>query len=107
MNWCLEIRLGSQRHHRAGDQSDLSFQSLVKRHYTRRICVRSNHFGELAVSSHAVGEVELLCPGKSHNRVRREKVMVHSGSNPPGNWFAPPVATEAAAEATKLLKPLV
>jgi hypothetical protein len=26
----------------------------------------------------------------SHNRVRREKVMVHSGSNPPGNWFAPP-----------------
>ena len=28
--------------------------------------------------------------GKSRNRVRREKVMVHSGSNPPGNWFAPP-----------------
>jgi hypothetical protein len=22
--------------------------------------------------------------------VRREKVVVHSGSNPPGNWFAPP-----------------
>jgi len=27
---------------------------------------------------------------RSGYRVRREKVMVHSGSNPPGNWFAPP-----------------
>jgi len=29
-------------------------------------------------------------PIKSQIRVRREKVMVHCGSNPPGNWFAPP-----------------
>jgi len=29
----------------AGDQSDLSSQPLVKRHYTRGICMRSNHFG--------------------------------------------------------------
>ena len=30
------------------------------------------------------------CLVSSRNRVRREKVVVHSGSNPPGNWFAPP-----------------
>jgi hypothetical protein len=32
----------------------------------------------------------LISLAKSDNRVRREKVMVHSGSNPPGNWFVPP-----------------
>ena len=39
--------------------------------------------------------------------VRREKALIHSGVDPPGNWFAPPVAIEAAVEATKLLKPSV
>jgi hypothetical protein len=42
------------------------------------------------------------------NRVRREKVVVHSGSETrPGTGSLHPVAIEAAAEATKLLKPSV
>jgi len=40
--------------------------------------------------------------------VRREKVMVHSGSQTrPGTGSFHPVAIRAAVEATKLLKPLV
>jgi hypothetical protein len=45
---------------------------------------------------------------KRCNRVRREKVVVHSGSETrPGTGSLHPVAIEAAAEATKLLKPSV
>ena len=33
---------------------------------------------------------------KSDNQVRREKVMVHSGVNPPGNWFAPPGSNQSS-----------
>jgi hypothetical protein len=45
-------------------------------------------------------------PGKAGNRVRREKVMVHSGSQTrPGSFH--PVAIRAAVEATRPLKPLV
>ena len=41
-------------------------------------------------------------------RVRREKVMVHSGSQSrPGTGSFHPVAIRAAVEATRLLKPLV
>jgi len=36
-------------------------------------------------------------PGKSGNRVRREKAVVHSGSNPPGNWFAPPGSNQSSS----------
>src|SRR5215813_4580570 len=35
-------------------------------------------------------------PGESDNRVRREKAVVHSGSNPPGNWFAPPGSNQSS-----------
>jgi hypothetical protein len=46
-------------------------------------------------------------PG-SPNRVRREKVMVHSGSQTrPGTGSFHPVAIRAAVEATRPLKPLV
>jgi hypothetical protein len=49
-----------------------------------------------------------LSPGKRPNRVRREKVMVHSGSlTRPETGSLHPVAIRAAVEATKLLKPLV
>ena len=34
---------------------------------------------------------------KSANRVRREKAVVHSGSNPPGNWFAPPGSNQSSS----------
>jgi hypothetical protein len=41
-------------------------------------------------------------------RVRREKVMVHSGSQTrPGTGSLHPVAIRAAVEATRPLKPLV
>jgi hypothetical protein len=30
-------------------------------------------------------------------RVRREKAVVHSGSNPPGNWFAPPGSDQSSS----------
>jgi hypothetical protein len=41
-------------------------------------------------------------------RVRREKVMVHSGSQTrPGTGSLQPVAIRAAVEATRPLKPLV
>ena len=33
---------------------------------------------------------------KSRYRVRREKAVVHSGSNPPGNWFAPPGSNQSS-----------
>ena len=47
-------------------------------------------------------------PGKRRNRVRREKVMVHSGSQTrPGTGSFHPVAIRAAVEATRPLKPLV
>jgi hypothetical protein len=39
----------------------------------------------------------LPTPGKSRNRVRREKAVVHSGSNPPGNWFAPPGSNQSSS----------
>jgi len=39
----------------------------------------------------------LSTPDKSGNRVRREKVVVHSGSNPPGNWFAPPGSNQSSS----------
>ena len=49
-----------------------------------------------------------LVLGKRRDRVRREKVMVHSGSQTrPGTGSFHPVAIRAAVEATKLLKPLV
>ena len=36
-------------------------------------------------------------PGKRGNRVRREKVMVHSGRiGSPGNWFAPPGSNQSS-----------
>ena len=44
----------------------------------------------------------------SDNRVRREKVVVHSGRETrPGTGSLHPVAIRAAVEATRLLKPLV
>ena len=47
-------------------------------------------------------------PAKPGNRVRREKVMVHSGSQTrPGTGSFHPVAIRAAVEATRPLKPLV
>ena len=46
--------------------------------------------------------------GKSRNRVRREKVMVHSGRlTRPGTGSLHPVAIRAVVEATRPLKPLV
>jgi len=46
--------------------------------------------------------------GKSDHRVRREMVVIHRGSETrPGTGSLHPVAIEAAAEATKLLKPSV
>jgi hypothetical protein len=45
---------------------------------------------------------------KARNRVRREKAVVHSGGKPARELGSlRPVAIEAAAEATKLLKPSV
>jgi hypothetical protein len=35
------------------------------------------------------------------------KAVVHSGSYPHGNWFAPLGGNQSAVEATRLLKPLV
>ena len=29
--------------------------------------------------------------------MRREKALVHSGSNPPGNWFAPPGSNQSSS----------
>src|ERR1022692_894471 len=47
-------------------------------------------------------------PDKSASRVRREKVVVHSGRlTRPGTDSLHPVAIRAAVEATRLLKPLV
>jgi len=47
-------------------------------------------------------------PVMSGNRVRREKVMVHSGSQTrPETGSLHPVAIRAVVEATRLLKPLV
>ena len=38
-----------------------------------------------------------MAPGKSSNRVRREKVMVQQRElNPPGNWFAPPGSNQSS-----------
>jgi hypothetical protein len=49
-----------------------------------------------------------ITPCKSGYRVRHEKAVFHSGSQTrPGTGSLHPVAIEAAAEATKLLKPSV
>jgi len=49
-----------------------------------------------------------VAPTSSSYRVRREKVMVHSGSQTrPGTGSFHPVAIRAAVEATRPLKPLV
>ena len=46
-------------------------------------------------------------PINSETGVHREKALILGGREiPPGNW-SHPVASEAAAEATKLLKPSV
>ena len=29
--------------------------------------------------------------------MRREKAVVHSGNNPPGNWFAPPGSNQSSS----------
>ena len=38
-----------------------------------------------------------ITPDWSDNRVRREKAVVHSGSNPPGNWFGPPGSNQSSS----------
>ena len=54
------------------------------------------------------GDIPSRGPDKRANRVRREKVMVHSESQTrPGTGSFHPVAIRAAVEATRPLKPLV
>jgi hypothetical protein len=36
-------------------------------------------------------------PVNATYRVRREKAVVHSGNNPPGNWFAPPGSNQSSS----------
>ena len=53
-------------------------------------------------------KISWLGPDRRRNRVRREKVMVLSGSQTrSGTGSFHPVAIRAAVEVTKLLKPLV
>jgi hypothetical protein len=49
------------------------------------------------ISNPELGMAGSVTAGSSAIRVRREKAVVHSGSNPPGNWFAPPGSNQSSS----------
>ena len=72
----------------AGRREQIGFHATSLSHIARR-----DHIGLFC----ALRTPEIrVAAGKRRNRVRREKVVVHSGIDPPGSWFVPPSSNQSS-----------